>query len=233
MSLTYCRACGAGGLTPLWADYGGFQWHRCGGCGSDSSEAPYNPAIYDAGYLTGALANTGGFDAARAQVRSNIEWYAHHAPPGRDFLDVGCLEGAGLAEAAAQGWRVHGWDCIPAAAREGCTTISPHFTAALFPRQYHAVFCKDVIEHVPGWRGFLAELAAVTAPGGLLQVQTPTPMATNHPDAYQPAHLVVLAPGVLESEARRHGLVPLDRRLWGPTEADPGRGGGQAWLFRR
>jgi hypothetical protein len=49
MSLTYCRACGAGGLTPLWADYGGFQWHRCGGCGSDSSEAPYNPAIYDAG----------------------------------------------------------------------------------------------------------------------------------------------------------------------------------------
>lgn len=218
-----CRVCDHPGLTPLWPDAGGNQWARCTACGSDTSTARYTPGMYSDAYLSDQLSATGGMDAAREQVRSLIEWFGHHAAecPNRSFLDVGCLEGGALDVAQAHGWSVHGWDCIPAAARPGCTTITPYFAAGFFPQQYSAVMCKDVLEHAPGVRAFLSELAAVTATGGLLLIQTPRPDTFPHPAGYQPAHLFVINPPALEAAVTALGFRVLDRRQWEGTETGP------------
>lgn len=39
--MKYCRLCGAGPLATTVADAALNQWYRCGGCGSDLSEAAY------------------------------------------------------------------------------------------------------------------------------------------------------------------------------------------------
>jgi hypothetical protein len=155
--MKWCKVCGVSALSPLWKDTGGNQWHRCGACGSDSSEATYPPDHYTDDYLVKSLERTGGIEAAKEYVRSNIEWFDHHKDKcgGLDFLDVGCLEGAAMMVAAEHGWRVHGFDVIEAARQPGCSTIHPYFAASLFPQVYHAVMCREVLEHVEGWRGFI------------------------------------------------------------------------------
>jgi hypothetical protein len=229
--MKWCKICGVCALKYLWSDAGRNLWFRCSTCGSDSSSAAYDPTHYSDTYLADALTKTGGFEAAKEQVRSNIEWFDHYKGHcgGLDFLDVGCLEGGAMAVAADHGWRVHGWDVMEAARRDGCTTIHPHFAASLFPQVYHAVLAKDVLEHVEGWRGFLSELTAVTARNGILQIQTPRPMDWNSPTCYQPAHLFVIYPAALERAVRDLGFTVLDRRQWDGTDTGPA---GQALLLR-
>jgi hypothetical protein len=227
----FCRVCGSSRLAPLWKDWGGNLWRRCTACGSDSSEATYPADHYTEKYLTDSLAKTGGLDAAKEQVRSNIEWLDHYKDKcgGLDFLDVGCLEGAALMVAGEHGWRVHGFDVMPAAAQPGCTTIHPYFAASLFPQLYHAILCKDVLEHVEGWRGFMSELTAVTHRNGIVQLQTPRPMDEPSTTCYQPAHLFIIAPAELERAVRDLGFTILDRRQWDGTETGPA---GQALLLQ-
>ena len=228
--MKFCKVCGVSALSPLWQDTGVNQWHRCGACGSDSSEATYPQGHYTDDYLTSSLERTGGIEKAKEQVRSNIEWFGHYRDRcgGKDFIDVGCLEGAAMMVAADHGWSVHGFDVMEAARRPGCTTIHPYFAASLFPQCYDAVFCKDVLEHVEGWRGFLSELTAVTAKNGLLQLQSPRPMDTNSAPCYQPAHLFIVSPATLERAMRDLGFTVLDKRIWDGTDTGPA---GQALLL--
>lgn len=227
-----CRICDGNEFLPLWTDTDGYDWRSCLLCGSHVSTTQYWASSYTDEYLTVSLEHTGGMDAAREQVRSLIEWFDHHRGecPTRDFLDVGCLEGAALDVAQEHDWSVHGFDVIPAAARPGCTTIHPYFAAGLFPQQYSAVMCKDVFEHVEGPRAFLSELAAVTARNGLLMIQTPRPMAYCHPHAYQKSHLFIIAPPALELAVTALGFRVIDKRTWAGTDSGPA---GQALLCRK
>ncbi len=210
-----CRVCGMDGLAKLWDDAAG-PWFRCVACGSDSADRPYPAGMYAAGYVASEVAATGGEAARRLEVRSNCDWFPHykHLCGGMDFLDVGCCDGAAMHVMQDLGWSVHGFDVTADAARPGCTTINPYFAASLFPQQYHAVLCREVLEHVEGPRQFLNELAAATRPGGLLQVQTPRPCVTQEGIAYQPAHLQIYSPPALELALREAGFRVLDRRMW-------------------
>lgn len=219
-----CRACGAGSPDPLPFAPG---WARCRACGSDTSDS--DPAREAERYQTPEyvrwnVIDCGGFDAVVRSVGENVRWFAAHRGPGRDFLDVGHNEGAMLAAMQADGWGVHGFDVNPHAYLGPHTTIAPAFAAGLFPRRYHAVNCREVLEHVPDWRGLLAELWAATEPGGLCQVQTPRPCGAFDPGVYQPAHLVIFAPAFLSDYLLSAGWAVLGRRLW-PT--------GQCHLLRR
>lgn len=163
---------------------------------------------------------SGGFEGARAQIAANCSWFQHHAArKGMDFLDVGCLEGAAMTEMQALGWSVHGFDINPACARPGCTTIAPFFAAHLFPRRFDAIFCKDVIEHVPGWRQLLAEMTAALYKDGLLQLQTPTPWHEPHGIPYQPPHYHLFSKIALENAVRGLGYAIVDRRDWDMGQA--------------
>lgn len=218
--MKFCRVCSSAEIAPLWKDFGGDQWWRCGGCNSDSSDSTFQASQYDQRYLSESLTMTGGMEAAKEQVRSNCSWFDNYAgKPGRAFLDVGHLEGAALAVMQQGNWSVHGFDINPAAAVPGCTTIAPFFAAHFFPQRYDAILCKDVLEHVSGWRQLLVEMTAALNRDGLLQLQTPTPWHEPHGIPYQAAHLQLFSPKALESAVCRLGYTVLDRRFWDMGQA--------------
>jgi 2-polyprenyl-3-methyl-5-hydroxy-6-metoxy-1,4-benzoquinol methylase len=208
----------------------GGPWHRCHFCGSDSSEQTY--AEVAALYATPEYLTHLQPEGAAAQVealRSNVEWHVHykHVPPDSTFLDVGCFTGAGLRCAAGLGFAVHGFDVVGQNWHGPHCTIAPVFHAGLFPRKYSHVLCREVLEHVEGWRWFLSELWEAAHLNGIVQVQTPRPCRPGHPMTkivYQNGHLVILAPPQLQLALERTGFRILDRRFWV---------GGQAWLCQR
>lgn len=221
-----CRLCGSLDTSPLWADYQGGNWRRCLHCGSDSSDSPYDIGIYRSGYVKAEVESTGGVDRRAEEVRSNCDWFPHyaHVCKGKDFLDVGCCDGAAMRHMHNMGWPVHGFDVTEDAHQPGCTTIAPYFAASLFPQRYHAVLCREVIEHVETPRQFLVELHAVLHHDGLLQIQTPRPWKEPHGVPYQKAHLQLFSPAQLELMVTQLGFHVLDRRFWDY---------GQAWLFQK
>lgn len=222
-----CKVCGAEKLNFLWPDNldSAQTWHRCRECKSDSSTGTY-AAIADL-YATinyrdhfysshpESLAN------ALKQVTANVEWFNDYAPTvrGRDFLDVGHCDGAMLTRMQESGWRVHGFDVNPTADYGPHVTIAPKFRADLFPQQYDAVNCREVIEHIEDWREFLDELFKATKTGGLCQVQTPKPIGFIHPDIYQKFHLQIFSVPALADAVRQAGFVILDKWEWGIGQA--------------
>lgn len=225
--MTHCKLCGEKTLTPLWKDYGGNQWFRCLFCASDSSEQTWEgvKAMYDANYIKNHHGLT-TYEAEAEQLKSNIGWFNDYKPEiaGRDFLDVGCTNGVAMTEMQNNGWSVHGFDIIPEAYREGCTTIAPAFSAGLFPMKYSAVMCREVIEHSPTPIQMLTELSYVTRKDGILQLQTPRPTPEVNPIGYQPAHLDLLSPMVIRYWLERLGFIIKDYWIWEQ---------GQAWMAKR
>jgi 2-polyprenyl-3-methyl-5-hydroxy-6-metoxy-1,4-benzoquinol methylase len=221
-----CRVCQSEDLAQLW-EMGGC-WFRCICCGSDSSDNTWESVAAEyasAAYQQHIVTQLGSIEAAEGALRSNVEWFHDHRDKcvGRDFLDVGHNDGASLTAMQADGWSVHGFDINPAANLGPHTTIAPRFSALLFARRYDAVLCREVIEHIPGWRAMLLECVRATADRGLFQVQTPRPTRTPNPIGYQRYHLQLFSPLALRSELERAGFQIVDVRLW---EA------GQAWLCR-
>lgn len=206
------------------------EWVRCRACGSDSNALTYDDvkAVYDPAFAGRLEAISGGPGAARDQVRSNCDWFGHHAGglPNRDFLDVGCADGAALDVMQALGWAVHGFDVAPPPYVGPHVTVAPFFNRWLFPLRYAAVMAREVFEHVPCPDVLLHELHGVACPGGLVQVQTPKPCDHPHPNVYQRAHLFVASPRRLREMLDHAMLDVIDAREWDAVQP------GQAYLCR-
>lgn len=161
------------------------------------------------------------------QLQSNLQWFVDwrvREDVGKDFLDVGCAEGTAMRGMAERGFSVHGFDVIPEAAQPGCSTIAPAFSAGLFPQRYHAVLCREVIEHVDHPMQMMTELAKVTAKGGFLQLQTPRPTQEFNAIGYQAAHICLLSPLFVRYWTEKLGFEIKDYRLWAQ---------GQAWMCKK
>lgn len=226
--MTHCRACSESTIHMLWQDHGQAYWYRCLSCGCDSSSNNYalTKKIYNANYIH---THHGGADSQYLmdQLHTNLEWFVDwkvKEQVGPCFLDVGCCEGTAMRGMADRGYSVHGFDVIPEAAQPGCSTIAPSFSAGLFPQKYHAVLCREVIEHVDSPMQFMTELANVTAHGGFLQLQTPRPTETFNPIGYQAAHICLLSPLFIRYWLERLGFEIKDYRLWDR---------GQAWMCKK
>ena len=227
-----CRACYSADLAPVPFEVPpeNGRWFRCAACGSDTAAHAYADVrhTYDDGLAARHRGNIGGWDAARLAVRSNCEWFGHHAAgiPNKDFLDVGCADGSALAEMQAMGYSVHGFDVARPDYYGPRVTVGAVFSRWLFPLRYGFVMCREVIEHVDHPDRMLHELHGVACPGGLVQVQTPKPHDRHHDHVYQTQHLVIISPSQLRRMLAGAMLDVIDAREW--TDVQPG----QAYLCR-
>lgn len=219
----YCRACYSSDLAPVpfTVPPEAGEWFRCRACGSDTAAHGYDGTIYNQTYMTTHAADAHDPARMREQVASNCDWYDHHAKnlPTRDFLDVGCADGAALTVMQGFGWMVHGFDVFPPVYAGPHVTVGKVFSRWLFPRRYAAVLCREVVEHVESPDLMLHELHGVAYPGGLVQVQTPRPQDAYHPIVYQLAHLVVIHPLQLQKMLKGAMLDVLDSREWSLGQA--------------
>ncbi len=222
-----CRVCSSPGCLPLWPNVEGVggEWFICPGCGSHSHNVDADDVAADYGtkWYRDHL-STGDHDPSPDALKVNVEWFREFRGVGRDALDVGHLNGNGLAALKADGWNVHGFDVNPHGDYGPHTTIYPFFAAHLFPGLFDAVLCRDVIEHVEGWRALLMELWRATKPGGLVQIQTPRPTSGPTSIVHQRHHLQIFSVGELDRWCRWAGLEPFARKDWET---------GQALLCRR
>lgn len=139
---------------------------------------------------------------------------------GKAALDVGCGAGLLCEPLARLGASVTGVDAAPENVRaaalhaEGSGLDIRYLAgelASLDLGRFDLVTCLEVLEHVADKPGFIAELAAMLAPGGLLVLSTPNRTAQSR---------LLLVEG-----AERLGVVPRGTHHWDdfvtPDELEP------------
>jgi SAM-dependent methyltransferase len=178
-----CQVCGADDAATLVTQHG-FAWLRCPDCGfaflaempsADAASAIQDDAMgarYIAGYQT-------KLDSKMRRSRRRVARLARRMP-GPRLLDVGANIGCLVAAGAERGLDAVGLEINPAlvahaqktypAGRFVCGTIEDNDFA---DASFDGVYCSEVIEHVPDNNSFVAGIARVTAPGGVLFLTTP------------------------------------------------------------
>ena len=158
----------------------------------------------------------------------------------RRFLDVGCATGMLLEHMRGRGWNVQGVEiCGPAASfgteRRGVSIEVATLEESGLPAQsFDVVHLSHLIEHVPDPRGFLAEAARVTRPGGYLVLVTPDIsgfQAKLFGKKWRSAiadHLHLFSNRVLRRAVEEAGFSVVKKRSWGGIAAGMAPG----WIKR-
>lgn len=223
-----CDVCKSDYLIPLWPNriwttaehtHSQGDWYKCMSCGSDTCDITYDKVKDLYTYTSHPTLNT--FQDAVDAMQSNLDWFDHYQPPSKDFLDIGYLEGASLHGMAKKGYSVHGFEVNSKCYLGPHTTIKPEFLASDYPRQYGAIMCREVIEHVPDWVKLLNEVYKALVPDGIFQVQTPQPGIEPHLNIYHVFHLRVFSQYTFKAELAKAGFEILDFRSW--TNVQPGQ----------
>lgn len=205
------------------------RWIVCRACGSQTAMREFDPGIYPDGFSLTVTEMSGGIDKCREYVAGNAAWFDrfHEAALPRTFLDVGCGDGAMLDVMQGNGWAVHGFDIARPHFFGPHITVHPLFSRYLFPMQYSAVCCREVIEHVPFPEFLLHELHGCCQRGGLVQIQTPSPVPHFDGAIHSIGHLFVASPAMLQEMITAAHFTIVDEMHWGDT-----RQAGQAYLCR-
>lgn len=161
-------------------------------------------------------------DPVKRQRKRLALMFLDDLKPGR-LLDVGCGNGARLAQFRALGWDVYGQDVDPAAtayAREmfGLDVRLGRLEDTAFEHGFFdCVTLNHVIEHVHDPVGMLRECRGLLKPGGLLVVVTPN--ANSFASKYfgrfwrglePPRHIHLFSPGTLGAVAVKAGFEVRD-----------------------
>jgi SAM-dependent methyltransferase len=227
-----CQVCG--GITRLYYQKGAITLKECSSCGfialdplpDEAAVAhfygdPFRGATKS--YFTKVEAK---LKRSRKRVRRLARMFGP-GPLGKSFLDVGC-NGGFLAQAAFEaGFAATGIDPD----RHSIEYARAHYPACEFlegkledgviaGRRFDAVYCSEVIEHVPDANRFMGALAGALTPGGVLYLTTPDISHWRRPkdltrwDAFcPPVHCLYFSPGSLALLLEKHGLAVI-RRQW-------------------
>jgi len=206
----------------------GMDLVRCGGCGLVfMAEMPDAGGIYD-DFFDGAT--TGYFSKVDKKIRRaghRARQLARYAEPGCRVLDVGCNGGFFAEAMRGLGFDAHGIDPDPvsvAYAREHYPENTWHrgFIEDFDPGaiSFGAVYCSEVIEHSADVNGFMAAIARIMEPGGVLYLTTPDMGHWRRPrdvtrwsEFHPPTHCVYFNPVALTRLLEKHGFTVMRRRL--------------------
>ena len=222
-----CQVCGGGGLPYLTHE--GMVLRRCPDCAlvfmDPMPDATAVGALYTDAYEGASEGYFTKVDSKMRRSRRRARWLARRAA-GRRFLDVGC-NGGFMAEAMRErGFVSHGIDPDPVSidwARSHYPENRFHVAAAedFAPDDvaFDVVYCSEVIEHSPDVNRFVAALAALMVPGGLLFLTTPDFGHWRRPrdlaawDGFcPPSHCIYFSRGNLARLLAKHGLRVVHRR---------------------
>ena len=231
-----CPVCDSAARNPF-AQPSGLDLFTCADCGLVFMDPMPDAAAIDALYGDAYEGATSGYfakvDSKMRRSRRRAKALARVVPqrPGggrRRFLDIGC-NGGFMTEAAREvGFAATGVELDGAAvayAREHYAaneffhgSIEAFRGAAAGP--FDAVYCSEVIEHVPDVNGFVAAIATLMHAGAVLYITTPDIGHWRRPrdiaawDAFcPPSHCLYFNAGNLSRLLARHGLHVFRRRL--------------------
>lgn len=221
-----CPVCEGAGFEPLFIK-AGEPFVRCQSCGLMLIN-PRPPAeqlihTYDDDYSELYLAKTA---KKLRRCRRWVKRIQARVPHGR-WLDVGCSAGIVLHAAEQAGFEPYGIDVDTRAlafAREhwGLTNLARgNLQDQGWPDGYFQVISLyDVIEHIPGVNDFMAELARLLDPTGIIEIRTPdaghfrVPRdLSSWPEVKPSEHLYYFNLETLSRLLGRHGLRIASRRL--------------------
>ncbi len=192
-----------------------FTVWRCAGCNTLHSAEDVDLSSYYSAYPLHRLdpdeatvvTRIWGNNQLRVLTRQGVK-------TSNRILDYGCGSGRFVRFVTYKGYTAYGYDPY----------VPMYADRRLLNERYDVIVAWDVIEHVEDPREFLATLAALLLPGGLLVIGTPnadhislrTSEPRGIPELHQPYHRHVLSEKALLNLGRENGLTPSLRlhRWW-------------------
>lgn len=220
-SVTACKACAA----PVTADCRigearGYALLRCPACATVIVD-PW-PSVEELIAFYQSYEGTTDYrkKAARKIQRATrrLKKVAARAP-GKRLLDVGCNYGFTVKAGLDLGLEVRGIDIDSTAVAASIETFGPHFEC--IPVQDYAargesadmIYTSEVVEHVPDPDSFIAAIARILAPRGVLYLTTPDASHFTVPRDFSswhhvmpPEHITYFTRKGISHLLDRHGL---------------------------
>lgn len=222
----------------MFIEWKGMRLLQCDNCHFiwlDPLPAPDQIAsLYDDAYDGATSGYFSKVSRKLARSRKRVRYMVKRLPGGaadKSFLDIGANGGFMAKAAQDAGFAVTGIepDAVSVAyAREnypGITFRHGLLEDADFGSQlFDVIYCSEVIEHVADCNRFVAKMAALLRPGGLLYITTPDaghwhlPRDITRWDAFcPPSHCIYFQPKNLKMLLGKHGLTVVNKRFaWKP-----------------
>lgn len=219
-----CPVCAGDNFRHLF-DKAGEPFVRCSSCGLTliNPRPPFARIRdhYDAAYSAAYTRK------ARAKIIRAHRRVARVPRIGGRWLDVGCSAGFVVKAATESGFDAWGVDIEADAINYGRQTLGlARLACGVLEEQHYpdhhfdVISAYDVIEHVPDLNGFVAELARILAPHGVLDIGTPdighwrVPRVLARWNELKPSeHLYYFNRQTLGQLLARHGLRIVKKRL--------------------
>jgi SAM-dependent methyltransferase len=227
-----CPVCAAEPRT-LEVEWHGMRLYRCGACASVFMDPPPTDAerhaMYDDPYEGASEGYYAKAEKKLRRCRKRARMLDAYVTTGKAFLEVGSSGGFMVEAMRERGYAATGVEpdgpgvAYARKAFPGCTFhhgLLEEVEARGDLATYDAIYCSEVIEHVPFPRPFVAAIARHLKPGGVLNVTTPDVAHWNKPaDITQwtefcpPSHCTYFTPQGLRTLFAEHGLQVFRHRF--------------------
>jgi len=227
-----CQVCGATDREPF-IQTKGMDLYRCRNCAVVFMDPMPDPAAVEDLYSDAYDGATKGYfakvESKLRRSRGRVRQLQRYVTAGR-FLDVG-TNGGFMAKAAREAgydaWGIEPDPISVAYARDHYPDI--HVFQGFIEEfvetpegaePFDAVYCSEVLEHVPDVNNFVGAIARATKPGGVLYLTTPDIAHWRVPanvldwdSFFPPSHCIYFTPSSLTQLLSRHGFSIFRKRL--------------------
>ncbi len=227
-----CQVCASTDREPF-IQTKGMELFRCRSCGVVFMDPMPDPAAVEDLYSDAYDGATKGYfakvESKLRRSRGRVRQLRRYVRSAR-FLDVG-TNGGFMAKAAHdavfEAWGIEPDPVSVSYARQHYPDIhvfqgfiEEFVETADAETPFDAVYCSEVLEHVPDVNSFVGAIARATKPGGVLYLTTPDIAHRRVPDNvlewdsfFPPSHCIYFTPASLTQLLSRHGYSIFRKRL--------------------